>query len=534
MGEYATPTVSHGISNAFELLFHDDLNRNHTRRLQAYRKYWLFYLGKHWSYARDSGEPTVTVNYTRALLDKHVDFTFKKGFKVAIPDNPATPQNEQEKREFVRHMLESTWEKNQKDLWMMEAGQQGGVTGDVFARVAWDKTDPLEDPYARVDILPSHLCFPELGGPHGVDRKRLTRMLIVIPVFKEKSNVAVSGAFFSRRTKSQEALEMIVQSEEWTPKIVDKEGREKFPARVTYYEDKEVIETKINPLGEIPVVHIPNYPLSGEFYGISDLVDVIELNREYNEKVTDVSDIINYHASPTTVVYGAKLKDLEKGANRMWGLPEGARLENLVLSGDLNASNTHIDRLKKTMLELTGTPEQAFGKSQGISNTPGIALQISYLPMIERRDLKVLTYGYGLRLINRLMLKTTEIADSGFAAKMNKLEGNKYRNKIVFPDPMPYDEAAELEKIRIRLDLAITTRKRELEKLGHSQAEIDAILADVKKEMEEEAEAMFQMEGPSLGPGPGSGNATFQRGGPPELRGRKIDAKIQKKITEGK
>ena len=35
---------------------------------------------------------TITLNYCRRLLDLVNDFTFKKGFKVVIPDDPATPE----------------------------------------------------------------------------------------------------------------------------------------------------------------------------------------------------------------------------------------------------------------------------------------------------------------------------------------------------------------------------------------------------------------------------------------------------------
>lgn len=513
MGTYTKPfaSINHGITSSFELLFPEEVSRNHTRRLNAYRKYWLYYLGKHWSYQRDPGEPTITVNYSRRIVDVHNDFTFKKGFKTVIPDDPSTKENEQENREFQRNLLEETWEKNSRKLFLMEAGQQGGVTGDVFLRASWNNKDPLEDPYVKVELVPSHLCFPEFGGTYGVDRRQLKKALIVIPIFAETISNPASGAFFVRRTKTQPMTTLQINAELWTPETV------------TYFEDKMEVKTEENPLGEVPIVHIPNYPLSGESYGISDLVDCVELNRELNEKTTDVSDIINYHGSPQTIVYGAKLKDLERGVNRIWSAPEGAKVENLTLDGDLAAATNYLQTLKTTILDLTGTPEQVMGKTQAVSNTTGVALQITYLPMIEKRDIKVLTYGHGLRLANRLIMRTQEIADPEFAAKQKVLRNNKYRNNVVFADPMPQDERRDLEISREKLDLRLTSRRRELEKMGHSQAEIDALLEDIKDELSDEALALFDT------PGPGSGNNTFIRGGANETRGEKIDETLQKK-----
>ena len=42
-----------------------------------------------------------------------------------------------------------------------------------------------------------------------------------------------------------------------------------------------------NPYGFIPFVHVPNLPLANEPWGQSDLVDVIPINREIDERVSD-------------------------------------------------------------------------------------------------------------------------------------------------------------------------------------------------------------------------------------------------------
>lgn len=514
-------------------VFHQDLSLDHQRRLNAYRRYWLFYLGKHWSYVRDPGEPTITMNYARRLLDVLNDFTFKRAFTTMIPDLPETATNEREDREFVRLMLEETWRKNNRPLWCLEAGQQGGVSGDLFVRVSWENQDPLEDPYARADIIPSHLVFPEFGGPTGVDRKKLRRVLVLTPVFEEvkgkRRSTSSTGTFpqqtnfTTQRTRSADSVELVIFAEEWIAATHNADGSIKTPARVRKFKDKDLLSDKVNPLGEIPIVHIPNYPLSGEFYGLSDLVDSAELNRELNEKVTDVSDIINYHSSPVTIVTGAKVKDLERGANRMWGLPDGAQVTNLQLSGDLEAANTHITSLKQTMHELTGVPEQALGKLQAISNTSAVALAIQYLPMMEKRDIKVLTYGMGIRMINRLFMKVTALGDPKFGAKFDGLKGNKYRNDVKFADPLPQDESIELEKARARLDLGLSTRRMELEKRGHSQDEVETIIKDTIQALKDEDEAMFSGEDSAFGGGTSrAGKTQNARGGDPAARGKKV------------
>jgi hypothetical protein len=511
-------------------VFHQDLSLDHQRRLQKYREYWLYYLGKHWSYQRDPGDKTITINYSRRIVDIGNDFTFKKGFLVKIPDDPATVENEREDREFVRQMLEETWRKNNKALWILDAGQQGGVTGDVFARVSWEASDELEDPYARVDVIPSHLVFPEFGGPTGVDRKKLKRVLVLSPVYEKTREVRRTASIFPPTISR---MEVVMYYEDWTAPEYGIDGTLIKPAMVQNFRNNEPLgPPRINPLGEIPIVHIANYPLSGEFFGVSDLVDLTELNRELNEKITDISDIINYHGSPVTILNGAKIQNLERGANRIWGLPENATAHNLELSGDLSASTKHWRTLKESMLEIGGIPEEVLGKLQAGENLSGVALAIRYMPLMEKRNIKVLTYGTGLRRINRLIMKTTALADPVFGSKFDALtQGNKYRNEVIFPDPMPQDEGIELEKSRARLDLRLSTRRLELEREGKSQAEIDRILTDTRAEDEE----AMELENKQMFDQPSIGRGQFQnaRGGLPEVRAEKVSATAAKKAAPG-
>jgi hypothetical protein len=350
-------------------------------------------------------------------------------------------------------------------------------------------------------------------------------MLIMIPVTEETELKMLSLRGFSLANKSEKTHKTTFLMEEWTNPVYDPAtGSLLTPAMYRLYRGKDILEEKVNPIGMIPVVHISNYPLAGEFYGISDLSDITELNKELNEKATDISDIINYHGSPITIIKGAKLKDLEKGVNRVWGIPEGADVDNLGLDGDLGAANSFYAMVKTTILELTGTPPQALGTIQSISNTSGVAMYLQYLPLIEKRDVKVQTYSTGIELINRLIIRVTELASEDFRVQLDKLPGDKYRNSVVFPDPMPQDERRLLEMIRERLDLGISNKRKELEGMGKSQAEITEILEGAIEDLRRETQlAMEYGESPFETSG-GSGSTQLQRGGANETRGEKIVA----------
>lgn len=467
----STPYGQSG-SNVFHLVTNTEVE--HSERLTRYREYQRFYKGNQWDHNRDINEPLLTINYCRRFVDAQVNFLMKSGFLITIPDDPATASKEDEDREFIRLMLEKTWERNRKELVAFEMAQMGSITGDVFIRVSWEDSDPIEPPYARVDVLPSQYVFPSFGGPHGVDRKQVDSILILFPRFK-------NGDAHTKRFGDIPSSSVEWYGERW------------YKDKVIHYTPEGQVITKINPLGEIPIVHIPNYPMAGEFYGRSDLCDIIKLQREYNEKSTDISDVINYHGSPVTIVKGAKLTSLEKGPNRMWGLPENAEVENLALGGELKSSLEYLDRVKQAMHEVGGVPQIALTSNVNNRET-GASVSMRYMPMLENRQVKIQTYGAGLRLVNRLMMKITSIADNDFGRKFDKLSiNNRFRNEVIFPSPLPRDESIELDRASKRLDVGLTSKRYELQKLGFSQREIEKITADLKQEREVQAEMEFEL-----------------------------------------
>ena len=95
------------------------------------------------------GEPQFAVNYVRALSDYVTNFCFGKGVYFRVP-----PGNEA----VIPSLLKRVWEQdNAKEKVMWEIGQNGGVTGDVFVKVAYE--EPWVDAIGmirpgRVRIIP--------------------------------------------------------------------------------------------------------------------------------------------------------------------------------------------------------------------------------------------------------------------------------------------------------------------------------------------------------------------------------------------
>lgn len=177
----------------------------------------------------------------------------------------------------------------------------------------------------------------------------------------------------------------------------------------------------------------------------------------------------------------------------MWGLPENASVSNLSLSGELSSSIDYLDRIKRSMHEVGGVPEIALSSNVNNRET-GASVSMRYMPMLEARQVKIQTYGAGLRLVNRLIMKMTAIADVDFSRAFEGLDAsNKYRNEVVFPSPLPRDESIELDRATTRIDAGLTSRRYEMQKMGFSQREIEKIREDIEDEREEQAELEFMI-----------------------------------------
>jgi hypothetical protein len=395
------------------------------------------------------GEQNITMNYVRAMSDYITNFCFGKGVQFKCPEQNSA---------IIPHLLHKVWEgHNNKHHVLWEMGQLASVTGDCFVKIAYEP--PYQDGLGIVNegririipINPAH-SFPEYH-PH--DRDRLLR-------FKLKYR------FWG--TSPEGTRQVYTFTEILTDDMVEQ------------YVNDELVDQYPNTIGRIPIVHIPNSSISSSPWGQSDIWDIIGLNRELNEKMTDVSDIINYHAAPVTIITGAKASQLERGPKKVWaGLPKDAHVFNLESRGEMAGALEYIQFLKRTMHEITGVPENALGQTQPISNTSGVALAIQYQPIMNRYHMKRIHFTKGLEVINELIIRTAavfmpewlmynpsiaETPEPDQATQLDPADPLTYRTEIHWPDPLPVDVLIKLNEVQAKMAIGLESKKGALRILG--------------------------------------------------------------------
>ena len=481
--------------NIGQLISAGNLTNEETLFLKRVKEAWNFYEGYHWEGMDDLDSPQVTFNYCRPFVNKFVSFEFGKGFSIETPveieqdevtvndpkldmvlgDELDGSDDEVVQREKTEgDFLNDVWSDNKKDTLCIEIGQTKSITGEAWVKVQFEDPEDLNDPFEkypngriRLSVVPTQFVFPRFNDH---DKDKLEHLLIMYPIRTEKE----TGILFKRTSTTT-----VIYKEFWTNSEI-----------VVYEGDKEVDRME-NPYGFIPFVQIKNFPVAGRTRGVGDLDDVIPLNVELNTKKSDVSEVIDYHSAPITLVYGAKIGNLEKGANKVWGgLPKDAKVENLGLQGDLTASANYIAETKTAMCEIAGIPETVLGGASAISNTSGVALQYINLPLIERTRIKRNCSTAGLETVNEYILFIAMY--HGLIEKPEDISMKDFvSNEVTLPDTLPKDELMELQKIQQEMTLGIECRHGAMERTG--KTDIDRKLKEIDAERQEHPELFNPM-----------------------------------------
>jgi hypothetical protein len=201
---------------------------------------------------------------------------------------------------------------------------------------------------------------------------------------------------------------------------------------------------------------------------VSDLVDLIPLNRELNERMSDQADVIRYHADPPVVFQGVEQhSDLPVGPGTVWDLPRDASVSLLEWRGHTPGVQEHIERVLRAIYEVTETPRTSFGDSGRLLS--GVALETELQPLIHRTLRKRVIWSAALRRCNRMLLLLTERFSPGLAPGTFA----PYRSEVVWPTMLPRDDDAEAQR---NLDLVaggLRSQRRAMEALGELNPEIE-------------------------------------------------------------
>jgi len=373
-------------------------------RLQRYRRFLDFDNGKHDVGRLGFGQTPIVANYARVFVRKGASYLFPEPVRVAVDapdDGPAAMEAAARIETALMHVAHA----NDLGAADLATAIDAGVLGDGAFRVTWQsaggsRQSAVQESRATADswlltgqvrIVPVDVqtLFVE-SVPDDVRRMRVVRQVRVVP--RTAAEVVYEVSLIAGMTEN------VTVVEEWSD------------ATYRVLVDNVPVHDGMNPYGFIPYLIFPNTPQPHEFWGVSDLADILEVNRALDRRLSILAQILELSGNPVTVlenVTGAQGVNVSPGA--LWELPENSKayLLDLLAGGSVEQHLRYIEALYRIMDDLGEMPRMSFGEA-GQSRS-GIALTVQLQPVVQKTNRKRLIWGAIVQrraeLVLRLLLQ---------------------------------------------------------------------------------------------------------------------------------
>src|SRR5215212_4774758 len=458
-------------------------------RLSRYRELRDFYDGTQWLGKARRSEKRLVVNYARALVRKVVSYALPDpvGFEVPAPvlaggdGQTARRQDGQdgepmEAADLVRAREEAgEGQANRVETLLAELLAEldadrldfalaidSAVLGDGVMKVTWDPV-AMRPRLAVVD--PSTLLA--WWSPDRPTEAYKYAQHYTLP------GQAIAGLGWSEPGALQpDRLYPIV--EEWTS--------ERWRVTVA----GQTARDEPNPYGWLPYLVLPNNASGAEFWGESDLEDLLDCCRELNSRLSVLTHILDLSGAPIAVLENVDGSDgISVGPGGKWELPEGSKayLLGLLAGNGVNLHIQYIDELRTALHDLAETPRTAFGEAgRAIA---GAALQVELQPLVQKVKRKRRGLASLYRKRNAMVL---DLMERFGGAPIGGLR----RTVPVWPPILPSDREAEA-RVGVQLvNARVRSRRSVAADLGEEDP--DGELTRIVEEAEE-LTALAQTEG---------------------------------------
>jgi hypothetical protein len=405
------------------------LSQKDKDRLKGYTDYLNFYHGQQWEGRAVRGEKRLTFNYSKTLVDKVTSYLMS-GINFAVDALEDTDEARARARQ-AEEALYQVYEANNLDQLDFDTEIDCAILGDACYKVIWDN----ESKSVRITA-------PDVQGIYawwlGDDVSRVWRVA-------------------SKYTLTAEEVEMLHHV---TPKSKKATLVEAWTDRdFELYLDDALIDKKPNPYGFIPFIIYPNLRDPKKFWGISDLPQIMESQRELNRAMSQLSRILELSGNPIAVLENVEeSEDIAVKPGAVWNIPEDAKayLLDLLQGGGVRMHVEYIELVYKTIHDIGESPRVAFGGVE--RDLSGVALEIELHPLLQKvkrkRIIRTGVYMQRATMILKLLEKY-----AGLSFGYNRL-------RVVWGAVLPQDMARQVNNEQILVQTGIHSRRLAMDEIG--------------------------------------------------------------------
>lgn len=406
------------------------LTRMELDRMKGYKELLDFYYGRQWEAKGRRNERRLTFNYAKAFIEKVTSYLMG-GMSFAIDPGEDSDKAKDNARR-AEAALKRTYSENYLEQLDLETEIDCAVLGDGCYKATWDAREK------RVRVT-----APDMQGIYawnsGDDTSRLWRVA-------------------ARYQLSKEEVEYLygVKSKNKTAAIVEMWTKRDFEL----YMDNTLLEAKSNPYGFIPFVIFPNLREPKKFWGVSDLPQIMESQRELNRAMSQLSRILELSGNPIAVLENVEeSEDIAIRPGAVWNIPEDAKayLLDLLQGGGVNLHINYIDLIYRAMHDLSESPRSAFG---GVERSmSGVALEIELQPLLQkvRRKRIIRTAAYNRR--NEMIIKLLEKFGGEDFGEWGHL-------RVIWGPVLPRDMETKVNSEQVMVQTGLHSRRTAMGEIG--------------------------------------------------------------------
>jgi len=459
----------------------DVLEQYGEDRVSRIRTYWDYYLGNHLLYYERWEDETESHYNSRAkyvipLSTKIVDIGVRWLYEKRQPS-----------RRCNDDALDVIYQDSiLKDNKIIRASRNiaivGGVAGNAYITIGWRDGKVIWG----LEDTENVFMIPDPSSP-------TTPYAIVIRRNESYSSTdRLVDEYLARSGVIPELAigQNLVRTEVITPPKLDNTGKiVEHGIWHVYIGDErqpgEEIEDGINPYPFLPVVNFINQEVPNTLEGLSDLHCIVDMNQDYNERISDEAEVHKYHSFPTIAIKNSpKPGKLQRAPNRVWFLRPGEEVNVIASHADTANLREHYERIRQEIETVSDIPQIAAGSLDSISNVAYLTLRLMFAPIIDKTLKKQMTYGDAEKELAQKSLVMQMYHTTGILIEDPEIEID-----FVHPEEMiPMDEADKIDNARRKIDAGFSTFRRELKKMykNYSDEQIDDLIKEIEAEKEQQ------------------------------------------------
>lgn len=369
-----------------------------------------FYKGKQWSFRKDGGGTMRTYNYCFTIVENMTAFLTNEPPQISSPPKDQGNPVERALAEGRSKLLSAIHEDNSLGLVFQRAARTASITGDafIFGAIPTFKTNDdgeksfesirywnIERP-ENIRVIWKDDNFAEIGGFIKHYRISVEQAKRLFAEEIKSSGVAVQADYDAENPSDTMKTEV--------PMMTIKEYWDDREYLLLFNNSNKIVDYVKHDWGFVPLQYVPNIHIPGEPKGTSDIEHELDPQQEYNERASDLADIIKEIAKPA--YWGKNLDNLSEvrsGQIVIYQVGDDGEIFAMPKSGQTFPVENYLNDRKNDIIALSGLNQVLYPGNQVLQAT-GRALSVVMQGVNNKVSLRKEWWVKAFKEINRSIL----------------------------------------------------------------------------------------------------------------------------------